>query len=80
MIFLREASALGHLAAQIQLAELFLEGYGSPYDYEDVYNRLYNSVTADQPTHQRIKNCMQGLGKLMGPIAIRKAKRSLILN
>jgi TPR repeat protein len=80
VIFLREASALGHLAAQIQLAELFLEGYGSPYDYEDVYNRLYNSVTAEQSTHQRIKNCMQGLGKLMGPIAIRKAKRSLILN
>ena len=80
VVFLREAALFGHLEAQIQLAELFIEGYGSPYDYEDVYNWLYNAVTADKPTHRRITSCMQGLEKLMRPKAIRKAKRRLILN
>ena len=77
VVFLREASVLGHLRAQIQLAELFLEGYGSPYDYEDAYHWLYNAITADKPTHTKIKSCMQGLEKLMHPKAVRKAKRPL---
>ncbi|WP_339725938.1 tetratricopeptide repeat protein [uncultured Paraglaciecola sp.] len=77
VVFLREASVLGHLKAQIQLAELFLEGYGSPYDYEDAYHWLYNAITADKPTHTKISNCMQGLEKLMHPKAVRKAKRPL---
>ena len=77
VVFLREASVLGHLRAQIQLAELFIEGYGSPYDYEDAYHWLYNAITADKPTHRKIASCMQGLEKLMHPKAIRKAKRPL---
>jgi hypothetical protein len=77
VILLREASVLGHLKAQIQLAELFIEGYGSPYDYEDAYHWLYNAITADKPTHTKITSCMQGLEKLMHPKAVRKAKRPL---
>jgi hypothetical protein len=77
VIFLREASVLGHLKAQIQLAELFIEGYGSPYDYEDAYHWLYNAITADKTTHTKIASCMQGLEKLMHPKAVRKAKRPL---
>jgi TPR repeat protein len=77
VIFLREAAVLGHLKAQIQLAELFLEGHGSPYDYEDAYHWLYNAVTADKSTHRKIANCMQGLEKLMHPKTVRKAKRPL---
>ena len=77
VVFLREASLLGHLEAQIQLAELFIEGYGSPYDYEDAYHWLYNAITGDKPTHSKITRCMQGLEKLMHPKAVRKAKRPL---
>ncbi len=33
VIYLREASALGNLKAQLQLADLFIDGYGSPYLY-----------------------------------------------
>ncbi|MFQ3190722.1 MAG: hypothetical protein ACI936_001857 [Paraglaciecola sp.] len=77
VIFLREASVLGHLKAQIQLAELFIDGYGSPYDYEDTYHWLYNAITADKVTHNKIARCMQGLEKLMHPKAVRKAKRPL---
>ena len=77
VVFLREAAVQGHLKAQIQLVELFLEGYGSPYDYEDAYHWLYNAVTADKPTHRKIVSCMQDLEKLMHPKAVRKAKRPL---
>ena len=77
VVFLREASVLGHLKAQIQLAELFIEGYGSPYDYEDAYHWLYNAITGDKPTHRKIANGLQGLEKLMHPKAVRKAKRPL---
>ena len=38
VVYLREASSLQNLNAQIRLVELFLEGYGSPYDYEDAYH------------------------------------------
>jgi hypothetical protein len=77
VVFLREASVLGDLKAQIQLAELFIEGYGSPYDYEDAYHWLYNAITADKSTHRKIARCMQSLEKLMHPKAVRKAKRPL---
>ena len=40
VMYLREASALGNLKAQLQLAQLFVDGYGSPYDYEDTYHWL----------------------------------------
>ena len=54
VIYLREASALGNLKAQMQLAQLFLDGHGSPYDYEDTYHWLYNAVTDDKKTHSEI--------------------------
>jgi hypothetical protein len=77
VVFLREASMLGNLKAQIQLAELFIGGYGSPYDYEDIYHWLYNAITADKPTHTKIAYCMTELEKLMHPKAVRKARRPL---
>lgn len=77
VVYLREASVLGHLPAQIQLAELFIEGFGSPYDYEDSYHWLYNAITADKKTHSKIADCLSGLEKLMHPKAVRKAKRPL---
>lgn len=77
VVFLREAAGLGNLKAQIRLAELFIEGYGSPYDYEDAYHWLYNAITDDKPTHQKIARCLQELEKLMHPKAVRAAKRAL---
>ena len=75
--YLREAAALGNQKAQIQLADLFIAGFGSPYDYEDLYHWLYNSVTNDKATHKKIAQCMRDLEKLMHPKAVRKAKRAL---
>jgi hypothetical protein len=77
VVFLREAAQLGHLSAQIQLAELFIEGFGSPYDYEDAYHWLYNGITADKATHSKIASYMAELEKLMHPKAVRKARRPI---
>ncbi len=75
VIYLREASALGNLNAQIRLAELFIDGYGSPYDYEDAYHWLYNAITDDKKVHQHIAECMSKLETLMHPKAVRNARR-----
>lgn len=77
IIFTREAASLGNLRAQIRFAELLLDGEGSPWDFEDAYHWLHNSVTADDATHSRISKYLAGLGKLMHPKAIRRAKRAL---
>lgn len=77
VVYLREAAAQGNLRAQIQLAELFIDGYGSPYDFEDAYHWLYNAITDDKITHKKIADCMAGLEKLMHPKAVRKARRPL---
>ncbi|MDC8832392.1 tetratricopeptide repeat protein [Alteromonas gilva] len=77
VIYLREASALGNLKAQMQLAELFIDGHGSPYDYQDAYQWLYNAVTNDKQTHQTIANYLAQLEKLMHPRAVRAARTPL---
>ncbi|WP_416307099.1 tetratricopeptide repeat protein [Neptunicella sp. SCSIO 80796] len=75
VVMLREAASLGNQKAQIQLAELFIQGYGSPYDFEDAYHWLYNAITDDKATHQKIEKCLAELAKLMHPKAIRNARR-----
>jgi len=77
IIYLREAAALKNLKAQIQLVELFLDGYGSPYDYKDAYHWLYNSVTNDKTQHKKIAGYLAKLEKLMHPKAVREAKRPI---
>ena len=77
IIYLREASALGNLKAQMQLASLFIDGYGSPYDYEDTYHWLYNAITDDKKTHQQISTYLSELEKLMHPKAVRNARRPM---
>ncbi len=77
VMFLREAAALGNLQAQMQLAELFIDGYGSPYDYQDAYHWLYNAITDDKPTHKQIAVYLAELEKLMHPRAVRAARKPL---
>ena len=77
VIYLREASSLGNMKAQMQLADLFIAGYGSPYDYQDTYHWLYNAITADKDVHTRIATQLAELEKLMHPKAVRAARKPL---
>lgn len=74
VIYLREAAALGNLNAQLQLAGLFVEGHGSPYDYEDAYRWLFNAITDDKQTHTRIAGLLKQLEQRMHPKAVRAAR------
>lgn len=75
VMYLREAAGMGNLSAQLQLADLFLDGYGSPYDFEDLYHWLYNAVTDNKQLHRKINNYMQALEKMMHPKAVRNARK-----
>ena len=78
VMYLREASAMGNLPAQLQLAELFIDGYGSPYDFEDLYHWLYNAITDDTRLHYKINVYMKQLATLMHPKAVRQAQRPMV--
>lgn len=78
VMYLREAAALGSLKAQLQLAELFIDGHGSPYDFEDLYHWLYNAISDDKGTHQKIAVYMAELESLMHPRAVRNARSPLV--
>jgi len=78
VMYLREASAMGNLPAQLQLAELFIDGYGSPYDFEDLYHWLYDAITDDTRLHYKINVYMKQLATLMHPKAVRQAQRPMV--
>lgn len=75
VVYLREASALGSLKAQMRLASLFIDGYGSPYDYQDLYQWLHNTATADKQQHDRIATLLRELEQRMHPKAVRAARK-----
>ncbi len=73
--YLREASSMGNLNAQIRLVEIFLSGQGSPRDYEDAYRWLHHAVIADKKTHKKVENLLASLAKLMPERVVKRAKR-----
>jgi len=75
--FLFQAGAMGNLNAQLRLAEMLVDGQGSPRDYETVYRWLHHSVTADAKQHQRIEQALSVLAARMPADVVERAKRAL---
>lgn len=75
IIYLREASALGNLKAQLRLGQILVDGHGSPQDYEQSYRWLHNAVTADEATHKQISALLAKLAKRMPAKVVANAKR-----
>lgn len=75
IIYLREASALGNLKAQLRLAQIMTEGHGSPVDLEQSYRWLHNAVTADAATHKQIQQLLSKLSQKMPERVVASAKR-----
>lgn len=75
IVYLREASAMGNLKARIRLVELFLQGHGSPYDYEQAYAWLHHSIIDDKNTHNKVSGLLTKLGELMPDKVVARAKR-----
>lgn len=72
--YLRAAAGLGHVQAQLELTELYLDGYGEPEHFEDAYRWLSHSVIADPKTHRRAKVLLEKLAKHMPAHVVARAK------
>ena len=77
LLYLREAAALGNLAAQKRFADLLLAGQGSPLDYEAAYHYLHNAVTASSSEHSAISARLTKLAELLPPRIVERAKSPL---
>ncbi|SFC53520.1 Sel1 repeat-containing protein [Pseudoalteromonas denitrificans DSM 6059] len=77
IVYLRESASLGNLNAQMRLVSMFNQGIGSPRDYEDAYHWLFNSITADKKTHDKIDQLLNTLAKKMPASVIKRARKSL---
>lgn len=73
---LREAAGQGFLPAQLRLVSLYVEGKGSPYDYEDAYRWLHHSIIADKQTHREASQLLAALASKMPEYVVVKAKAS----
>lgn len=75
IVYLREAASLGNLNAQIRLVDVFLQGHGSPKDYEDAYRWLNKAIIFDKQQHQKVTLKLAALAERMPPSVVAKAKK-----
>lgn len=75
IVYLREASALGNLNAQLRLGQILADGHGSPVDFEQSYRWLHHAVTADSTKHKQIQQVLTALAKKMPARVVANAKR-----
>lgn len=75
IIYLKEAANLKNLAAQMRLADIYRQGYGSPLDYPALYSQLHNAVTDDKATHKKITRLMAQLANKMPDNVVAAAKK-----
>lgn len=70
------AAELGNLNAQLRLVQMYIDGYGSPYDYEKGYRWLHHSIIEDPKVHLQAEQLLAQLAKLMHPKAVKSARKS----
>ena len=77
IIYLHEASALGNLKAQLRLAQILLDGHGSPVDFEQSYRWLHHAITADSATHNQIQQLLAQLEQKMPARVVANARKAV---
>ncbi|MBU2870346.1 tetratricopeptide repeat protein [Colwellia sp. E2M01] len=80
IMYLKTAASLDNLAAQIRLAGIYQEGYGSPLDYPALYSQLHHSLTDDKATHKKISQLLADLASKMPNKVVEEAKRTSYTN
>ncbi len=75
--FLKAAASSNNLAAQMRLAKIYQQGYGSPLDYPMLYSQLHHAVTGDKKTHKKIAKLLTKLAEKMPENVVNKAKKTL---
>ncbi len=75
IVYLKTAASLNNLAAQMRLASIYQQGYGSPLDYPALYSQLHHSLTDDKATHKKISQLLSELASKMPDKVVEQAKR-----
>lgn len=78
--FLKAAAAMNNLAAQMRLATIYQQGYGSPLDYPALYSQLHHAITDDKTTHKKIKNLLSQLAEKMPDKVVNASKSKSYTN
>ncbi|MFM2484784.1 tetratricopeptide repeat protein [Celerinatantimonas yamalensis] len=73
---LRESASLGYLKARLEYVQILVDGYGSPFDYQQAYQWLYNSIIADKEQHQRASKLLASLAQQMPPSIVAEVQNS----
>lgn len=71
------AASVGHIKAQMQLIELYLQGYGGASDYYYAYHWLHNAFIAEEDDQQQASRLLARLAKKMPDALVEKAKQPL---
>ena len=71
------AASVGHLKAQMQLIDMYLQGYGGPSDYYYAYHWLHNALIADSKEQRRASKLLAQLAQKMPDTVVEKAKQPL---
>ena len=82
LLYMEKAAEQGLVEALEQLGRYYHEGRLvqqdiEPYDYENAYHWLHNSVTGDSGKHREIQQQLAQLSDRMPPSVVEKAKRPL---
>ncbi|MDX2369736.1 MAG: flagellar protein MotX [Colwellia sp.] len=80
ILFLKAAAAMNNLAAQIRLATIYQQGYGSPLDYPALYSQLHHAITDDKTTHKKITNLLSQLAEKMPDKVVNASKSQSYTN
>ncbi|WP_077341035.1 tetratricopeptide repeat protein [Pseudocolwellia agarivorans] len=72
--YLKEAATLKNLKAQIRLAQIYDQGFGSPLDFPALYSQLHHAVTDDKKVHKKISTLLLKLADKMPERVINAAK------
>lgn len=76
ILFLKAAASMNNLAAQMRLATIYQQGYGSPLDYPELYSQLHHAITEDKTTHKKITQLKNQLAMKMPAHVVSTAKKS----
>ena len=76
IIYLKAAASGNSLPAQMRLADLYLQGFGSPLDYPMLYSQLHHSITDNKATHKKIAQHLAKLAKKMPDRIVNEAKNT----
>ena len=80
IVYLKTAASLNNLAAQMRLAGLYQQGFGSPLDFPALYSQLHHSLTDDKATHKKISELLTDLASKMPSKVVAQAKSTSYTN